>query len=199
MARGFWREGSWLLAVTGSGQIGVGDHRGAGWASSRAQGGSGREALWETHLAVRARLLEDPNKTERETPLPPSDSAGTRMPGPYPSPSSAAELTPDSCLEALGLCPALPPPTFPQKGNQRSLTFPSWQPLKAGCHGNPPPPALVPLLHRNGRWLPQEPPWLFPEDLPQGDLNGQVAVLSARDLTLFPSSLVSSFKDSWST
>lgn len=50
----------------------------------RAQGGLG-EALWETHLAVGTRLLEDPNKTERETPLPPSDSAGTPVPRPCPS------------------------------------------------------------------------------------------------------------------
>lgn len=32
MARGFRREGSRLLAVTGSGELGVGDHLGAGWA-----------------------------------------------------------------------------------------------------------------------------------------------------------------------
>ena len=80
----------------------------------RAQGGLGGEALWETHLAVRTRFLEDPNKTERETHCLPQTQQGPQCQDLVPPWPEKAELTRDS-VAALGLYPALPRPTSRQK------------------------------------------------------------------------------------
>lgn len=122
----------------------------------------------------------------------------------------ASGPSPWSCLgtqacphPALWLAQASAARGFRREGkvaNHRSFIVPARrQPLKAGSHGNPPSSTLTPSPPpvALAAGLPQEPLRLFPEDLPAGDLNGQVAGVSVGERTLLPS-LVSTSNRSWS-
>lgn len=80
--KGLQEGRKWALGCHRKWGLEVGDHLGAGRALlGPTEGWEEKQHGRPTHLAVRARLLEDPNKTEREAPLPPSDSAGTSRAG----------------------------------------------------------------------------------------------------------------------
>lgn len=190
MARGFRREGSQLLAVTGSGEPGVGDWLGAGWA---LQGP--REEKQPGRLTLQLGL--DFLKTLTKQKGKPHCVPQTRQGPPHRGPPCCPEWqgSPRVLSAACGALPALPLPLLPRGRTPQVLNIPNT--ARAPLPPGPVPPLLAPLLLR--QW--QEPPRLFSEcnPHPPGGLNGQVVGVSVSDLALLPSSPVSSSKDGWST
>lgn len=68
-------------------------------------------------------------------------------------PGLRRQSSPEIPWRLWGFTQPYPVPLLPRRtGNHKSLIFPAWQPLQAGCHGNTlAPPSLVPLL-----------PWQWP-------------------------------------
>lgn len=132
-ARGFRKEVSQLLAVTGSGELGVGDGRGAGWALQGPGVGWGQKQHGGLTLQLGLDFLKTLAKQKGKR------RCLTVGSGDLPTLAREVELTRGLCLQALGLCQLYPSHFFPGEGPPQGLNIP-----------NTTPPPLGPLLL--GQW-----------------------------------------------
>lgn len=142
MARGFRREGSQLLAVTGSGEPGVGDWLGAGWA---LQGPREEKQPGRLTLQLGLDFLKTLTKQKGKPHCIPQTWQGPPHRGPPCCPEWQG--SPGVLSAACGALPALPLPLLPRGRTPQVLNIPNTAraplPLGSTLTSSPPPTAMA--------------------------------------------------------